>query len=979
MKISKRFIIINILSSITIILIVFFIFISIDFFYQKKKVLNQLKNINKTISDSVSVLLSITVEDHLKMISQKNNITINKIIEQLNNGIIDKNYAKDKIKNLLKSEKIGKTGYVFIWNIKDAPEKIILDLHPEIEGENVANIDFVQTGYKNKNGYIEYIWKSPSEPERRYKSMYLNYVPELDWIICYSSYRDEFYYLFDMERLKKIILNIKIIENGTSYIIDFNGNVIVHPHIKNRNLLNVKDIKNKYFIREIIEKKEGSVEYYWVDYSRINLNEEAFDIKLYKNYKKIAYFSPIKEFNIIMVSTVFYKDVFNYHNKFLIAVIASLLIFIILIVFLTISFTSKLLSPIYQFKDKIDEILLDSSYKDLVLKEELYFNNERDEIKSFSSFIESIFIDLNDLHKKIQKDYENEKLLKEEFNSQKIFMSMILDILPAGICVVDDKFRILIYNSYLYNNVLLKINNQLKDKELNGGYIDDFFNTKDLFFNLFLKVRENGEMVQTKLEIFDNEKIILNIIVKPFFEKEVIKYVIYRIDDITEESLRIEREIAMQKNQSIANFIKGLSHDINNYIGAIIGGSNILSSRIDEEIDSIDKIIKNYNESSIASINEDLYNNIFNKLNDIKSNLEKDYKSDLEIIYNSAKKSSNLLKKFNIVNREKDKEFQYINLIDLISRVMDIIKPTLGKDIKIDINYYKNINFFTKGIEDQIESVFMNLLVNAYHAVSSKSNVDNINNFRNITVKLEIIKQDNSTYNKIMVEDNGIGIPKKNIPRIFDPFFTTKPKDKGSGLGLYLVKQIVQKHNGYIDLISEENIGTKFLVYLPYYDMKDYIFEHNQKEELNNKEKNNEKINNNKIDNNKNYINKINNNSINILIVDDDDDFRYFLAKGLQSYGFNVKEAKDGFQAIDIFQNKNNKINFVILDRIMSGIDGYETFNRLKNIDENIKTIMMTGFIEDEILQNYKKSGILEIIQKPFDLSLLYKNISIYI
>ncbi|MFN3411772.1 MAG: Cache 3/Cache 2 fusion domain-containing protein, partial [Exilispira sp.] len=205
MKISKRFIIINIISSVTIIFIVFFIFISIDFFYQKKNVLNQLKNINKTISNSVSILLSITVEDHLKMISQKNNLAINEIIKQLNIGMIDKNYAKNKIKNLLKSEKIGKTGYVFIWNIKDAPEKIILDLHPEIEGENVANIDFVQTGYKKKNGYIEYIWQNPSDPVPRYKSMYLNYLPELDWIICYSSYRDEFYYLFDIERLKKII------------------------------------------------------------------------------------------------------------------------------------------------------------------------------------------------------------------------------------------------------------------------------------------------------------------------------------------------------------------------------------------------------------------------------------------------------------------------------------------------------------------------------------------------------------------------------------------------------------------------------------------------------------------------------------------------------------------------------------------------------------------------------------------------------
>jgi two-component system NtrC family sensor kinase len=105
-------------------------------------------------------------------------------------------------------------------------------------------------------------------------------------------------------------------------------------------------------------------------------------------------------------------------------------------------------------------------------------------------------------------------------------------------------------------------------------------------------------------------------------------------------------------------------------------------------------------------------------------------------------------------------------------------------------------------LASQLNQVFMNLLVNAAHAIEEKG---------------VITLRSGQELDQVWVEiaDTGNGIPPENLNRIFDPFFTTKPVGKGTGLGLSLSYSIVQKHHGHIDVSSEVGKGTTFRVWLP--------------------------------------------------------------------------------------------------------------------------------------------------------------------
>jgi signal transduction histidine kinase len=102
----------------------------------------------------------------------------------------------------------------------------------------------------------------------------------------------------------------------------------------------------------------------------------------------------------------------------------------------------------------------------------------------------------------------------------------------------------------------------------------------------------------------------------------------------------------------------------------------------------------------------------------------------------------------------------------------------------------------------QVNQVFMNLLQNAAQAIDGQGEV-------------WIRTTTHGEWVKIAIEDNGCGIPEQDLPRIFDPFFTTKPIGKGTGLGLSITYGIIQKHGGRIEVKSETNKGTEFIVELP--------------------------------------------------------------------------------------------------------------------------------------------------------------------
>jgi PAS domain S-box-containing protein len=251
----------------------------------------------------------------------------------------------------------------------------------------------------------------------------------------------------------------------------------------------------------------------------------------------------------------------------------------------------------------------------------------------------------------------------------------------------------------------------------------------------------------------------------------------------------------------------------------------------------------------------------------------------------------------------------------------------------------------------QISQVLQNLVINAVQAMPTGG----IIKIRGEDMKVGAgsdLPIDGGRYVKIAIKDEGIGISAEHLPRIFDPYFTTK--QKGSGLGLAISYSIIKNHHGHISVDSELGIGTTFNVYLPASDRKIIPQAKENMELISGKGK--------------------------ILVMDDDAMVREVLGKMLLSLGYDIKFAKDGAEAIELFsRSEKSGDNFaaVIFDlTVRGGMGGKEAIARLLEIDTRIKAIVSSGYSDDPIMAKFANYGFSGVIAKPYRLSELSRVLS---
>jgi two-component system, cell cycle sensor histidine kinase and response regulator CckA len=199
-------------------------------------------------------------------------------------------------------------------------------------------------------------------------------------------------------------------------------------------------------------------------------------------------------------------------------------------------------------------------------------------------------------------------------------------------------------------------------------------------------------------------------------------------------------------------------------------------------------------------------------------------------------------------------------------------------------------------------------------------------------------------YVKLEVADNGCGIPMEVRERIFEPFFTTKKADRrrGSGLGLSVVRAIVEDHKGYIDFESRAGMGTTFSVYLPV--SRQAVAEA--------------------------PVGDAPHGTETILIVDDDR-MQMDISRGLlEALGYQVEAAECGEKALDWLQD--HQADLLLLDMVMpDGIDGTETYRRALEIRPGQRAIVSSGFAESERHQAAEALGAGPYLRKPVKLEAL--------
>jgi len=271
------------------------------------------------------------------------------------------------------------------------------------------------------------------------------------------------------------------------------------------------------------------------------------------------------------------------------------------------------------------------------------------------------------------------------------------------------------------------------------------------------------------------------------------------------------------------------------------------------------------------------------------------------------------------------------------------------KEVRVHTNLFKPI--WTVEVDrGQLEQVLLNLYVNAWQAMPDGG--DLYLKTENVVLDRSYVKPykvEPGRYVKITISDTGVGIDKEAQKRIFEPFFTTKEMGRGTGLGLASVYGIIKSHEGYINVYSELNQGTTFTVYLPA----------SEKEAAEDAE----------ID----VV--LFKGTGTILLIDDEKMILEVGCELLKELGFKVLSAMSGQEAIDVFQNNRDKIDMIIMDMIMPGMSGSETFDRLREIKPDVKILLSSGYSVDGQATKILRRGCDGFIQKPFNMNQLAEKI----
>jgi two-component system, cell cycle sensor histidine kinase and response regulator CckA len=250
----------------------------------------------------------------------------------------------------------------------------------------------------------------------------------------------------------------------------------------------------------------------------------------------------------------------------------------------------------------------------------------------------------------------------------------------------------------------------------------------------------------------------------------------------------------------------------------------------------------------------------------------------------------------------------------------------------------------------QIEQALLNLCINAWQAMPGGGEL----HFETENVLLDDLfvgsyQVKPGKYVKVSVKDTGVGMDEKTQTRIFEPFFTTKEMGRGTGLGLASAYGIVKGHGGIITVDSEVGKGTTFNIYLPATE-KAIPREKRTSEEL--------------------YMGEET-----ILLVDDEEVITDVSKEILETLGYRVMVAASGKEAVDIYKEKKNNIDLVIMDMIMPQMSGGEAFDILRDINPEIKVILSSGYSLKGQANKIMERGCRAFLQKPFSIKELSKKV----
>jgi CheY-like chemotaxis protein len=283
-----------------------------------------------------------------------------------------------------------------------------------------------------------------------------------------------------------------------------------------------------------------------------------------------------------------------------------------------------------------------------------------------------------------------------------------------------------------------------------------------------------------------------------------------------------------------------------------------------------------------------------------------------------------------------------VSPIDVNAVVMDfsgLLERIVGDGVEFTL-VESPVPLVVLGDRSQLDQILMNLVVNARDSMPAGG-----------VITVETARSDregstgaNGDYAMIKVSDTGCGMDEETVEHIFEPFFTTKGKEKGTGLGLATTYGIVKQHQGSISVRTKPGSGTSMIICLPLTDQ--------QPTETQPEASAVEPV----------------SGSATVLVLEDDPVIRSLSAKVLRDSGYNVIEASDSREAVEMCGGYAGPIHLVLSDMVMPGMSGIEACEEIRKLRPETRVLLMSGFNDGKHTpgEGHACDGF---IQKPFTLN----------
>ncbi|HWW17575.1 MAG TPA: PAS domain S-box protein [Candidatus Saccharimonadales bacterium] len=388
-------------------------------------------------------------------------------------------------------------------------------------------------------------------------------------------------------------------------------------------------------------------------------------------------------------------------------------------------------------------------------------------------------------------------------------------------------------------------------------------------------------------------------------------YVLETNRDVSEERLLEERLRQAQKLEGIGRLAGGVAHDFNNLLGIILGSAELLAESVD-----LSQVRRRAGE-----------------------------------IQKAGQRAANLTKELLAFSRKQVLEVEVTDLNAKVSGIREMLVRMVGEGIEISTSLAANLGR-VRADPNQIEQILLNLVMNARDAMpkGGKITIET----QNIELKEAYAGTHSAVvpgrYVMIAVSDSGVGMDAETLAHIFEPFFTTK--SSGTGLGLATVYGAVKQSGGNIWAYSEPGNGTTFKVY---FSRVDGAAESAGGGEYN--------------------AVALPKGTETILLVEDSDSLRGVTKEFLQGAGYNVVEARNGDDAVQVARTHKPAIHLLLTDVVMPGMSGRESADEIKRIHPETRILFMSGYTATAIVHRGVLDEGVSLLTKPFTRSGLMQKV----